>query len=163
MEVSPRGLHSRGWWTAVAVKRSCIFDLQIRVWHDSYGAAMNVEHRRDGVPRRPVTQMSGMQRKQYAIDRHFGSAKFIQTIYRKMFWMYLPTRVVGPYFDTLLILHNIFLVPGNFKSWTQFYFLSFMGMNLLNLYFCSVIHMRAYGVKSQGVGGYSMSPQVHED
>ena len=58
--------------------------------------------------------------------------------------MYVPLRIIGPYFDTVLILHNLFLVPGNMRTWTQFYFMSFMTINGLNLYFAVVIWKKGH-------------------
>lgn len=65
-------------------------------------------------------------------------------MYRCLFFMYVPLRIIGPYFDTVLILHNLFLVPGNMRTWTQFYFMSFMTINGLNLYFAVVIWKKGH-------------------
>ena len=60
------------------------------------------------------------------------------------FPFYVYFRIIGPYFDTLLILWNTFAVPGNLQTWTQLYFLCMMACNVLNGYFCSVIWQKGY-------------------
>lgn len=68
----------------------------------------------------------------------------IATVYRKIFPLYLYFRILGPYFDTLLILHNMFAIPGNLQTWTQLYFLCMMACNVLNGYFCTIIWQKGW-------------------
>eukprot|EP00928_Gymnodinium_smaydae_P064114 TRINITY_DN4752_c0_g1_i1.p1 TRINITY_DN4752_c0_g1~~TRINITY_DN4752_c0_g1_i1.p1 ORF type:complete len:332 (+),score=63.80 TRINITY_DN4752_c0_g1_i1:105-1100(+) len=104
-----------------------------------------------------------------------GYAKFLlqythssaSMIYRRLFWVYLPLRVIFPLVDSALIVHREYVSHGGLlfvggyvitpeggraiagTDSTQLYFWAMAVLNAFNCYFCCVIRARA-----------RMSPQV---
>jgi len=83
-----------------------------------------------------------------------------QMVYRRLFFVYLALRVIGPYGDTIIIVVNSIVARGGrplglppltadgrlepfHTDFTQLYFWAMAVLNAFNGYFCFVIHARS--------------------
>lgn len=81
------------------------------------------------------------------------SPRSVKEVYRILFFIFIPLRIVLPYFDTVLVLHNYFVESsrrGEPYAWSQLWFLSFMAQNCLNGYFANLIYSKGWGKYTEG-------------
>ena len=129
------------------------------VWHLLFCKGLLEEEQHERTPH----ELAGFATLDFSNRREMPSLK---RSYRIMFYFYLPLRIIGPGFDTALILYDLYIADELFvgrtikhvKPFAQTYIMCMSAMNLLNAYFCRVIFQRGW---SHRVTEESL--KIHED